>query len=202
MPRRSRREDILKAGKKVFAEKGFQKTTVEDILRESGVARATFYSYFDSKKDLYVELLQGILDQLYRIASESLEGQPTTLREFHAKTAETFERLYRFFLDNMDFAAIYLREVMRVNPEIDFMVIRWQEKLADFVKGILEKGIEKGLFKPMDMDIAATVISGVPQHIALIYFFYKNDMDVKKIARNVATFLIYGMTDRKRPPDL
>jgi len=55
--RRARRAQILEAAKEVFAEKGFQATTAEEIARRAEVAVGTLYLYFRSKEELYVSLL-------------------------------------------------------------------------------------------------------------------------------------------------
>ncbi|MCX6642244.1 MAG: TetR/AcrR family transcriptional regulator [Candidatus Bathyarchaeota archaeon] len=47
------RTRIIQAATKVFSEKGYQDTSMEDIAKEIGVTKATLYSYFDSKKDIF-----------------------------------------------------------------------------------------------------------------------------------------------------
>ncbi len=50
------REKIIAAAMRLFAKKGFDKTTVEEIVAEAGVAKGTFYLYFKSKDDLIKEI--------------------------------------------------------------------------------------------------------------------------------------------------
>ena len=50
------RDRILDAGERVFAEKGYAGTTVDDVIVEASTSRATFYRYFRSKEDLFKEL--------------------------------------------------------------------------------------------------------------------------------------------------
>ena len=63
MPRRTKeeaaitRENLLKAGLKVFSKKGYSSTTLEDIAREAGVTRGAIYWHFGSKAELYIALL-------------------------------------------------------------------------------------------------------------------------------------------------
>src|SRR5437762_12392364 len=56
----ARRNQILDAATKVFAEKGFHPTTIKDIAREAGIADGTIYNYFENK----TALMLGILDRL------------------------------------------------------------------------------------------------------------------------------------------
>ena len=80
-----RRQQILSAARSVFDEKGYESATVSDIVKTAGVAQGTFYLYFDSKKDIVVELarkpMADMTDRLRRalIGDESFEE---ILRQF------------------------------------------------------------------------------------------------------------------------
>src|SRR5690348_4926955 len=56
----ARRNQILDAAIKVFAEKGFHPTTINNIAREAGIANGTIYNYFENK----TALMLGILDRM------------------------------------------------------------------------------------------------------------------------------------------
>ena len=61
-----RKDQILRAARKVFREKGYESTTVSDIVNEAGVAQGTFYLYFPSKKHVIVALAQQPMDEMAR----------------------------------------------------------------------------------------------------------------------------------------
>ena len=61
-----RKEQILVAARKVFREKGYEHTTVSEIVGEAGVAQGTFYLYFSSKKHVVLALAQQPMDELVR----------------------------------------------------------------------------------------------------------------------------------------
>ena len=62
--RESRRKAILQAARRAFAEKGYHHTHVADIIAGAGIARGTFYLYFESKNAIFLELLDQLLDEL------------------------------------------------------------------------------------------------------------------------------------------
>ena len=62
--RKNRRGAILKAARPVFVEKGYHQTHISDIIEAAGIARGTFYLYFDSKAAIFAELLDLSLDEL------------------------------------------------------------------------------------------------------------------------------------------
>jgi AcrR family transcriptional regulator len=49
---------LIEKGKELFGARGLKKTTVEDITREVGIAQGSFYAFFDSKEELYFEILE------------------------------------------------------------------------------------------------------------------------------------------------
>ncbi len=196
MPRRDKRADIVNAGIRIFSRKGFNRCSVEDILQEAHVARATFYSYFDSKKDLFVELVDGILNTMFEIVAKELGDIPMTLEELKERTSNTILELYKFFSENWEFSAIYIKEVMGMNPEIDYRIVEWQQRVADMVKVLLNRGIERGIFRSMDVDIVSTVVAGIPQHVGLQLFVLNQAVDIPRVAEAITDYLIYGLATR------
>ena len=51
------REELLEVGGELFATRGLKKTSIEDLTRPAGIAKSSFYAFFDSKEALYLELL-------------------------------------------------------------------------------------------------------------------------------------------------
>ena len=64
-----RRNEILDKAESLFEVKGYNKTTVNDILREVNIAKGTFYYYFKSKE----EVLDAVIDRYLEIALEWAE---------------------------------------------------------------------------------------------------------------------------------
>jgi AcrR family transcriptional regulator len=196
LPRRDKRADIVAAGIRVFSRKGYSRCSVEDILQEAKVARATFYSYFDSKKDLFVELIDALLSTMSQIVIKEIGEMPDTLEELKVKAYNALVALYEYFGDNLEFSNIYIQEVMGMNPEIDLKVVEWQKGISEVLKILLIRGTEKGMFRPMDYDVVSNLIAGAPQHLGLFLFLYSEDVDIPRVATAVAEYLIYGIAAR------
>ena len=196
MPRRDKRADIVNAGIRIFSRKGFNRCSVEDILQEAHVARATFYSYFDSKRDLFVELIDTILNTMFEIAAREFAEMPNSLEELKERTKNAIMQLYNFFRENLEFSAIYIQEVMGMNPEIDYRIVEWQERVSELVKMLLNRGIEMGIFRPLDVEVVAGIVAGAPQHLGLHLFLYRKEVDIPRVAEAVADYLLYGLAVR------
>jgi AcrR family transcriptional regulator len=83
--RTARRRRIQRAARTVFAEKGYAKTSIEQIAREASLSVGAIYLYFRSKEDLYVSLLEETLDlfdtELRQIRGRTEVAAPEKLRQ-------------------------------------------------------------------------------------------------------------------------
>ena len=122
--RERRRQQIIVAAKRVFSEKGFSKTTMEDIAREAELSPGTLYLYFKNKDDLYASLSLRILQYL-NIRLEDVKKEKDTdsqkkvnaikdalydvyqfdpmilINMFHLQSSETLQNLSSPLLDNI-----------------------------------------------------------------------------------------------------
>src|SRR5690349_24964181 len=69
MLRDERRAQLVRAAREVFGAKGYHDATVDDITRAAGVAKGTFYLYFDEKREIYYELVRTFLQHVKDIGA-------------------------------------------------------------------------------------------------------------------------------------
>jgi len=72
--RRDRREEILHTAVKLFAGRGIDHTTIQDIALQVGISKGLIYNYFDSKEALLEELIKNGIDQMYRYFDPNCDG--------------------------------------------------------------------------------------------------------------------------------
>jgi len=63
-PQNERRDQLLLVARKIFAERGFQATTMDDIAKEAGFTKPILYQYFESKTELYREIVNQTAEKL------------------------------------------------------------------------------------------------------------------------------------------
>jgi len=68
------RTRIIQAATKIFSEKGYQDASMDDIAKEIGVTKATLYSYFDSKRDIYNIIAASTSQKMRETLRTSLES--------------------------------------------------------------------------------------------------------------------------------
>ncbi|WP_413363358.1 TetR/AcrR family transcriptional regulator [Lysinibacillus sp. 3P01SB] len=113
------KQNLLTKGRNIFIKYGLAKTSIDEIIKECGIAKGTFYKFFDSKEELYYEILinevevrEGVLNELFRknltskellhsffhFSFDSVEKNPF-LQQFFQN--EDHERLIRKLPDQM-----------------------------------------------------------------------------------------------------
>ena len=67
LKKEERKEIVLRHAKEVFSEKGYHQAKISDIIQRAGIARGTFYLYFENKRDVFESILDHLLARLEQI---------------------------------------------------------------------------------------------------------------------------------------
>ena len=105
MTGKERREQLLGIGRRLFAERGFEGTSIEEIAAQAGVSKPVVYEHFNNKEGLYAVVVDREVERLLAMATAILSG---------ANTREKFEAaavaLLRYIEDNSDGFRILVRD--------------------------------------------------------------------------------------------
>ena len=151
---------ILEAARKVFALKGFNEATVDDIAGAAGVAKGTVYLYYQSKRDIYFAALKFGIERMYSLLDDELK-QVSTPEE---KLRTLIGVKLAYFDDNRDFFKIYYSELgnICIHPgaiDNEFKALYLSQ--AKVVESILREGVRKKVIRPVRAEQAAFAISDV-----------------------------------------
>ncbi len=105
MTGKERREQLLDIGRRLFAERGFEGTSIEEIAAQAGVSKPVVYEHFGGKEGLYAVVVDREVERLLTMATEILGG---------AHTKEKFEAaavvLLKYIEDDSDGFRILVRD--------------------------------------------------------------------------------------------
>jgi TetR/AcrR family fatty acid metabolism transcriptional regulator len=158
------RARIINSAKKLFADQGYQKTTIVDISRQAGLSEAALYDYFQGKEDLLLmipdlwvtELLTDLDEQLFGI-----QGATNKLRKY------LWWYMRRVEQSPLDAKIVYL--FLKTNS--NFMttdVYSNVKKLYSYLSDIFEEGRSSGEFKKnLDSRVARNIFVGIMDHIII-----------------------------------
>jgi len=156
------RARIINSAKKLFAEQGYQKTTIVDISKQAGLSEAALYEYFQGKEDLLLtipdlwvsELLKDLDEQLFGV-----RGAENKLRKF------LWWYLRRIEQSPLDAKIVYL--FLKTNANfLNTEVYANVKKLYSYLIDIFEEGLKTGEMKSdLDSRIARDIFVGTLDHI-------------------------------------
>jgi AcrR family transcriptional regulator len=126
--RPSRREPIFESALRLFRERGFHATAINDIGADANVTGPAIYSHFTSKGDLLCEAIREGCFRIGNALNEALASEDISADE----ALENLVRAYvRVALDNADMNACYVLELRNVDPEKRGPLKRAERRLCD-----------------------------------------------------------------------
>jgi AcrR family transcriptional regulator len=156
------RDDLLDAGRELFARYGLEKTTVAELTDAVGIGTSTFYRFFDSKEDLYVAVLEAEGEAVAR----RLEG--AGLDEVD-DPREAVERFLTLLLEEVEANPLVRRLVVEPGTRERLRRSRSEaERAADreadvrFVRSLLDPFVEAGRVRGDDPELVANAVAAVP----------------------------------------
>ena len=159
MEPRERRAQILGHAARLFGDKGYYDTSIADIIAAAGVARGTFYLYFESKRGIFEELLNGLLAELHdRIRTVETEPDSPSAR---SQLVDNIARVIHLFADERHMLSILLKGAAGVDKEFDTKLNEFYAEITELMESSLTVGQEMGIVRPCDTRIAAVVALGV-----------------------------------------
>ena len=127
-----RREQLLLVARTVFAERGFQSSTMDDIAREAGFTKPILYQYFESKTDLYREIVAQTAEKLL----ESLDRAVSRVESPRAKIEVAFRVYFDMVVGETDaFRILFIHhhegDTSRELRELELGLISFLEPLIN-----------------------------------------------------------------------
>lgn len=142
---------IKNAGIEAFSEKGVEGATVGSILKRAEIARATFYRYFESKYELYYELIEDYLDGVYDLLKQVFRNQPTSEEDFCKAIYKHMIKIYEKNMLDPRLSQIFNVAMMSRDSNVLYRIERFNEKASEHIGDLLKKGIEKKIFRKVDV---------------------------------------------------
>lgn len=190
--REARRRQILEAALAVFADNGYHRTTVTDLVRAAGVARGTFYLYFDSKQAIFHELLDALLAELRAsiVGVDTSAGAPS----IPTQLTETLHRVLQALANNRALCRILFREAIGLDEEVDRKMQAFYERLRSYIQAALENGQRMGFVRELDTRTAALAgLGSVKEVVSRTLVHGEDEVDLQAVARELLTYNLRGV---------
>ncbi|MFQ6090520.1 MAG: TetR/AcrR family transcriptional regulator [Candidatus Bipolaricaulia bacterium] len=151
-----KKESIIEAAIRVFAEKGFHPAGMREIAEQARVAIGTIYHYFKSKEDILIQIFREEIESRRRFLEE-LRASGLSIREqFQQILAMHFDRI----TENKRLVILILMERLEPNERFQRVFRSLYEEIAHYIEELIAEGIEKGEIAPCNSLITAYALMG------------------------------------------
>ena len=193
--RKERTKALADAALALFLERGIEAVTIEDITTKAGVAKGSFYRYFDDKTALTESLFAPLAAEISKIFEESIDKIRTakTKEEAFSSYEVIGEGLGRILLGDADIVLLYLQE-NKAPPEGARAPAR---KLAQLVS---EKAIEHtnharahGLLRPFPAELSTLTVIGAAERLLFGILAGENIGEIWEIPGALTSLILDGI---------
>ncbi len=168
-----RQQEILMAALQAFAEKGYDKTTIEDIVRISGLSKGTLYWYFTNKEAIFAALVNMVFEGMWQpieAVSQQTIGQPPPdrLRQLLLNMSVAVD-------DSLNWVGLYADFFNQAwqNPPLRDQFREFYTRLTGAIVPIVQQGIDDGTFRQVDAAVATRMLVG-----ALDGYWFQQILDI------------------------
>ncbi|MDT0303873.1 TetR/AcrR family transcriptional regulator [Streptomonospora wellingtoniae] len=157
---------LLAVATRLFAEKGFDRTSVQEIVDAADVTKGAMYHYFDSKDDLLAEIYARVLRlQMSRLSEIARQEGPVAERVERAAADVVVSTI-----DNLDDATISFRSLHQLRPEKQREVRDERRRYHELFRSLIVEGQDRGAFTArVPADIVVDFYFGSVHHLSTWY---------------------------------
>jgi AcrR family transcriptional regulator len=188
----SARERLLESAKRLFSQKGYYATSVEDIVASAGLSKGAFYFYFKSKEELFKSLVEEMhLNIVKRL--ESFLERDLPLEDALIEHAKVFlEDIYQ----NRHIAQIFLFQLVGTNEEFRELYYTKIAHLRELLTKMVDRAIQRGEITYKNAENIVNLYAGFLRMLVLEYVFREREPDlerVKSLAQEGVKVLFRGL---------
>ena len=185
---------LVDVARQLFAKMGVENTTMNDIALASKKGRRTLYTYFKSKDEIYLAVVESELDilsdMMKRVADKDISPDKKIIEMIYTRLDAVKEVVYR----NGTLRANFFRDIWRVEK----VRKRFDAKEMQLFKSVLKEGQDKGVFHVDDVEMTAALVHYCVKGIEVPYIrgHIGANLDMETRKRYVAN-IVFGALDRR-----
>lgn len=186
------KEKLIEVARQLFATKGEENTTMNDIAVASEKGRRTIYTYFKNKREILNAVVktesEKIVDKLRDIPGQPIPSEQKLMNFIFIRFETIKELVYR----NGSLRAGFFRDIRKVDRARKASVGRE----VSILKQILAEGVEKGIFRIRHIEETATVMILALQGMDVAYVrdnFAELGIEKLKLREYIKDFILHGI---------
>jgi len=182
------RDKLLRAAEIEFGERGFHATAISGITHRAGVALGTFYTYYESKEEIFQDLVSFMSHRTRRWISERVAGAPDRM----AAERLGIEAYIEFVRQH--------KGIYRIISEAEFVANdayrKHYDSFASAYRENLERAAASGEIRQGDFETWTWAIMGIAVYLGMKYTEWDDDVPAARVAEIVTDMIANGIRPR------
>ena len=190
MEKAERRAQILARAREVFAKLGYHAATVDDIVEAAGVARGTFYLYFEDKRAVFADLVDRFLARIHLTIQHIDPDDP--VRSVAQQVRGNIERVISLFVNDRAMAKILLTDALGLDADFDRKLRAMYDEIFNLLSTSLRGGQQLGIVAEGDARLMAYLSVGAIKELLFQTVVSGGEIHVGRLTDQIFNFLARG----------
>ena len=187
MGKPERRQQILTVARDVFARRGYHAAKIDDIVAAAGVARGTFYLYFQDKRTIFEEIVDRTIARVgMAIVRVDLRGNVAE------QVKENIRRVVRVLLEDRATTKILLSDALGVDPAFDRKLLSFYDEMSSLMEHSLAEGQQLGVVRQGDVRLIAWLAMGSLKEVMFQIVQRGAEYDEEKLVEGTFAYFTGG----------
>lgn len=184
------KQKLIKAAEETFGEFGFFTTGIIDITRKAKVSQGTFYTYFETKEDIFRELVMGIQKQLRKEIKLGTQGIENRLDV----EKKGFQIFFKFLKEHP-----YLFRLFRQAEFVDEKLHKsyFETFTPGYIKGI-EEAKETGEIRNIDSEMLVYSLMGITDYLGMKWVLWDKKEITDQMIEEIMSVIKYGVANKSK----
>ncbi len=191
-----RREHILQVAAEVFSSKGYRRTSIADIVEQAGIARGTFYLYFESKREVFLDIIERYFTDFAELLNDNHRHLEATFRD-HGNALRAWRdnvmRIMEYHRENPHLTSIVYREALGKDEDFADRVKELSGLARDRLVTEFRMMEEHGMLRPCDLEIVATIVMGSTINIIMEHLLKESGRNLESLAAEIMSYHIRAL---------
>ena len=167
MTKPATRDKILQAALEVFAEKGYHRALVDDIVRASRTSKGAVYHHFPNKEALFLALVDEFSARLAEAVAAAIADAHGALGKVQAALTAGLETFAR----HRDLARILLLESVSLGSAYQSKRLEVHERFASLIQAYLDDAVAEGSIPALDTRVATLAWLGAVNEVVIQWLY-------------------------------
>lgn len=177
---------IIRSAGKLFHKKGFEATSVREIVEDAGCAKGTFYLYFETK----VDLLIYITNEICKVIDDILSKELSVMSDDPFRQIDSvFNNICHCFKEtDTDYRLIHTNEVLAIISE-KYLDDHFINVVISRIINFIDLGIRRGFFRELDPVLYSKIIFSISHQIIESVMLYEYPADAGAVSKELSVIM-------------